>query len=131
MVTDRHGRAPRADNDRRRRPADGFRLHDGRRFSRLVQEVLPTLPARLIEALADAQVVVDDVPPAGAGDVPLARFDPGSSPPRLTVYRRPLESRALSREELGELVRAAVGREVARALGLADDLGDDWDDPEW
>lgn len=133
MVSDRHGRALHADGDPRRRPSDGFRMRDARRFTRLVQDVVDTLPRRLLEAVADAEIVVEDVPvPDAAGaQVALARFDPAAVPPRLTVYRRPLESRALSREELDEVVRAAVGRGVARALGIAEDLPDDWDEPPW
>ncbi|HWB71395.1 MAG TPA: metallopeptidase family protein [Egibacteraceae bacterium] len=130
MASDRHGRALHADGDRRRRPSDGFRVRDARRFARLVEDVVETLPRGLLEAVADAEIVVEDVPGADAArQVALARFDPAAVPPRLTVYRRPLESRAWSREELDEVVRTAVGREVARALGVADDFPDDSDEP--
>jgi predicted Zn-dependent protease with MMP-like domain len=134
MTLDRHGRAARSDNDRRRRPSDGFRMHDAQRFAELVDDVLTTLPQRLLDAVAGARVVVDDVPPlpadqlvGGADDVPLARFEPEAGG-TLTVFRRPLELRAFSRDELDEVVRLAVGQEVARATGIDDDLDDLWDD---
>jgi len=133
MPDDRHGRASRSDNDRRRRPSDGFRLRDAARFARLTEDALATLPEPLLEALEDAELEIVDVPPepaAGADDVALAGFRParGRVPARVTVYRRPLEARALARLELVELVRVAVGREVAVALGLDVDLDDDWDE---
>jgi predicted Zn-dependent protease with MMP-like domain len=136
MTLDRHGRAARSDNDRRRRPPDGFRVHDARRFADLVEDVLATLPRILLDALSGARVVVEDVPPLGtrhlqeSEEIPLARFEPAPDAV-LTVYRRPLEMRAVSRTELDDVVRLAVGEEVARATGIdEDDLGDLWDDDD-
>ncbi len=130
MRSDRHGRATRADNDRRRRPHDGFRVRDAARFATVVEDAIATLPPRLADPLDDADVLVDDVPPPAAthpdGSVVLAVF----RPPRLTVYRRPLEGRAESRGDLEEVVRLAVGEAVAFALGLHDDLDDLYDDEE-
>ena len=141
MVVDRHGRASRADNDRRHRPVDGFRLRDARRFAHVVEDAIASLPERFHVHIADALVQVVDVPPDPSpadppdwlepgGGVPLSRFTPGAGgrPGRLEVYRRPLESRALSRGELAELVRSAVGQEIARAVGFDDDLDDLFDD---
>lgn len=133
MSDDRHGRATRGDNDRRRRPSDGFRLRDATRFARLTEDALGTLPGPLLDALEDAELEIVDVPPEpspDADDVALADFRParGRVPARVTVYRRPLEARALARVELVELVRMAVGREVAVALGLDVDLDDGWDE---
>jgi len=133
---DRHGRATRADNDRRRRPFDGFRVRDGARFERLAREALATLPEELLEHLADAEVRIADLPPpppAGAADeVALAAFEPPAAgrPGRVVVYRRPLEARALDRADLAELLRSAVGHEVADALGIEVDLDDEWDDDD-
>lgn len=132
MREDRHGRAAHGDTDRRRRPSDGFRVHGPRRFGQLVEDALTSLPAALLEAAGDAQVAVEDLPPpdTAARDVPLARFEPGA-PARLVVYRRPLELRALSHADLTELVRAAAGQEIARALGVEDEYGDWFDDDDW
>lgn len=137
MGRDPHARAWRANNDRRRRPADGFRVRDRVRFAQLVEDVLVTLPDVLLDAARDAEVRIDDVPAVGrasagaAPDVPLAVFVPAASrrPPVLTVYRRPLEARAASRGDLLEVLRLAIGHEIARVLGIddaLDDLDDDW-----
>jgi predicted Zn-dependent protease with MMP-like domain len=126
---DRHGRGFRADNDRRRRPADGFRVRDTTRFAQIVEEAVSTLPARFAEPVEAAEVTVAAVPPESpslAGQPLLADF----SANRLTVYRRALESRAEGRAELVAVVRVAVGEAVARALGIDDDLDDLFDD-DW
>lgn len=131
---DRHGRGYRADNDRRRRPADGFRVRDAARFAQIVEEAVSTLPARFAEPVEAAQITVAAVPPASpsfagqplAGHPPLADF----SANRLTVYRRALEFHAEGRGELVAVVRVAVGEAVARALGIDDDLDDLFDD-DW
>lgn len=125
---DRHGRASRSNNDRRRRPSDGFRARDAGRFRQVVEEAVDSLPERLAAPLEDADVVVAAVPPPGAtapdGSVLCAAF----ADSRLTVYRRPLEARAVSHGELEETVRVAVGQAVARALGLDDDPDDLFDE---
>jgi predicted Zn-dependent protease with MMP-like domain len=126
---DRHGRGFRADNDRRRRPADGFRVRDAARFAQIVEEAVSTLPTRLAEPVEAAEITVTAVPPettAVLGPPQLADL----SANRLTVYRRPLESRAEGRAELVAVVRLAVGEAVARALGIDDDLDDLFDD-DW
>jgi len=132
---DRHGRVLRADTERSRRPSDGFRLRDARRFRQLAEEAVDGLPDALLDAVDDADVLVGEVPPPGAPDrpdeePPLAAFVPrqGGRPARVTVYRRPVELRAASKGELVELVRLAVGREVARALGLEAEFDDWWDE---
>ena len=57
------------------------------------------------------------------GSVPLARVLPAHRenwqeiPPRIVVYRRPLEIRAHDREDLAELVREVVVDQVAVLLG--------------
>ena len=116
MVTDRHGRTTRADNDPRRRPADGYRVRDAARFPRVVADAVAGLPDRLRREVADAQLRIVDVPavgPSTTDEVPLAAFD-GTV---LTVYRRPVESRADSRTTLEEMVMIAVGQAIARHRG--------------
>jgi predicted Zn-dependent protease with MMP-like domain len=104
-------------------------VRDPGRFERISQDAISTLPGEILAALDDADLVVTDIPPDGDREVPLAEFVPRRGPerPRVTLYRRPLEARASGRVELSELVRLAVGREVALTLGLDIDLDDDWD----
>lgn len=122
MHRDRHARTARVDNDRRRRPSDGFRLRDGSRFLRVVDDAAASLPHRLAEPLAAAGFQVSEVPPGSSDDedVQLATFAAGV----LTVYRRPLELRAQDRGDLEDAVRIAIGEAVAKSLGIDDDLDD-------
>lgn len=154
---DRHGRVIRADNNRRRRPPDGFRTAHGARFSDLVENAIAELPPTLLEGVSGVDVVIEAIPPVddkviARGEVPLARlFDEPVQGPgtletrripvgsettssmtrsrRLVVYRRPLELRSTSRGELIEVIRTAIGVEVARFLGI-EDSGDLFDDED-
>lgn len=142
---DRHGRATRGDNNRRRRPPDGFRATHGARFSDLVENAISELPPALLEGISGVEVVIEAVPPPddtaiARGEVPLARLlehpvTGGSPPPvtegrRLVVYRRPLELRSTSRSELIEVIRTAIGMEVARFLGI-EDIDGLFNDEDW
>ena len=75
---------------------------------------VPPPPPALTDDDAD---VLDD------GSVPLARVLPGHQengrevPPRIVVYRRPLEIRAHDRDDLADLVRDVVVDQVAVLLG--------------
>lgn len=125
---DRHGRARRTDGDRRRRPPDGFRARDERRFARLAEDALSSLPTDLLREVADAELQVAHVPPAEAEhapEPPLARLDLGP-PRRLVVYRRAVELRSSSRADLVEVLREAAARAIVDALGLPEPDWDDW-----
>jgi len=87
---------------------------------------------------------VEDVPPPellvddrGDPAIPLARLVPGgperdgsTRPPRIVVFRRPLEARARHPEDLADLVHDVVVDEVARHLGLDPDVVDPPGPPE-
>ena len=122
MVSDRHGRASRADNDPRRRPSGGYRVGTANRFRRIVEDAVSALPDRLARPLAGARLIVAEVPPEPGvnedGDIVLATF----AADVLTVYRRPVESRAESRGSLEETLVLAIGQAVAAALGYGDDI---------
>ena len=122
MVTDRHGRAHRADNDPRRRPPDGYRVRTVGRFRRGVEDAVAALPTRLARPLVGARLDVSEIPPEppAGSEIALATFD-GKV---LTVFRRPVESRADTRAGLEETLLIAVGQAVARFLGSSDDIED-------
>ena len=110
-------------------------MADHRRFVRLVEDAIATLPDRLGAPLAGVPLHVAEIPPADdarPGFVTLAQVHLAGPrarrASRLTVYRRPLESRSRTRVELVDLIRTAVGMEVARALGIDDDLDDLFDE---
>jgi predicted Zn-dependent protease with MMP-like domain len=142
-MDDRHGRHRRAPSDGRRRPLDGYRAINRARFERLVGDAVATLPPFILERLDNVQIVVADVPPPdvlGAGDelllglyegVPQTERGWGAPilPDRITLYRRPIESRARTRAELARIVRDTVVHEVAHHFGIDDDrLGElGWD----
>jgi predicted Zn-dependent protease with MMP-like domain len=100
------------------------------RFDELVLDAVEHLEDRWHEELRGLEFAVEEVPPVGdvqvyddeieSGGVPLARLLPGGGgqPPRVVVYRRPLELRAFDRIDLADLVHDVVLEEVAHYLGL-------------
>jgi predicted Zn-dependent protease with MMP-like domain len=109
------------------------------RFDDLVRDAISDLELRWSNELEGVEFAVEDVPPPGTGwdegvvadetaggPVPLGRLlsgDPGT-PPRVVVYRRPLEARAGDRGDLGDLVHEVVVDQVAQLLGLDPDVID-------
>jgi predicted Zn-dependent protease with MMP-like domain len=95
------------------------------RFDDLVLDAVERLEQRWEAQLRDLEVAVEDVPP---GDPPpdavepvlLGRAFPATRahPPRIVVYRRPVELRADDDRELAELVHDVVVEQVAELLGL-------------
>jgi predicted Zn-dependent protease with MMP-like domain len=62
--------------------------------------------------------------------VPLASFVPGtqSTPPRLVLFRRPIEHRAENRADLDALVLTVVVEQLADYLGVpAEDVHPDYE----
>ena len=107
-------------------------------FDDLVLDAVEDLERRWERELAEVEFAVEDVPwiehtdPDEAeldsdvlddGGVPLARLLPAHRekgqdvPPRIVVYRRPLELRAHDRDDLADLVRDVVVDQVATLLG--------------
>jgi predicted Zn-dependent protease with MMP-like domain len=88
-------------------------------------EDVPAVPAPGADTAYDADVVADET---AGGAVPLGRLLPAAvdargeaSPPRVVVYRRPLEARAVDRSDLADLVHDVVVDQVARLLGIDPD----------
>ncbi|MEV6969552.1 metallopeptidase family protein [Hamadaea sp. NPDC051192] len=104
-------------------------------FDDLVLDTVEGLERQYSKELAGVEFAVEDVPPdlnvydsdvLEDGSVPLARLLPGRPgrhgvPPRIVVYRRPLEFRAGDRDDLAELVRDVVVEQVANLLGMSPD----------
>lgn len=98
------------------------------RFDDLVLDAVERLEHTWARQLAGVEFAVEDVPPVPAAGwdgwseapVPLSRLLPpaGTRPPRIVVYRHPLEVRAVTNDDLGALVHDAVVEEVAHLLGL-------------
>jgi predicted Zn-dependent protease with MMP-like domain len=104
-------------------------------FDDLVLDTVESLERRYSDELAGVEFAVEEVPPdlnvydtdvLEDGDVPLARLLPGrpgrsDTPPRIVLYRRPLEFRAVDREDLADLVHDVIVEQVANLLGMDPD----------
>jgi predicted Zn-dependent protease with MMP-like domain len=101
-------------------------------FDDLVLDTVEALERRYAKELAGVEFAVEEVPPElnvydsdvlEDGEVPLARLLPGRQavPPRIVLYRRPLEFRAIDREDLADLVHDVVIEQVANLLGVDPD----------
>jgi predicted Zn-dependent protease with MMP-like domain len=95
------------------------------RFDDRVLDAVERLERRWADQLEDVEFGVEDIPPSDPapwehGEVPLGRFFPaeGDLPPRVVVYRRPVESRALDAADTAALVHDVVVEQVAHLLGL-------------
>lgn len=101
-------------------------------FDDLVLDTVEGIERQYARELAGVEFAVEDVPPElnvydsdvlEDGDVPLARLLPGRPgrhgvPPRIVLYRRPLELRALDRDDLADLVHDVIIEQVANLLGV-------------
>ena len=124
------GRFPALMRDRRGRGLRGPLAKDGtplamsrsQRFDEIVIGTVESLGRRWREQLANVEFAVEDVPSLDDWDrdwVPLARSFPaeGALPPRIVVFRRPIESRARALLALRVLVAEVVVEQIAELLG--------------
>ncbi|HEX6754937.1 MAG TPA: metallopeptidase family protein [Mycobacteriales bacterium] len=151
-------RARRIRRDRRGRGLRGRLVPDSvplsrsraQQFDDMVLDAVEHLEGRWAAKLESVEFAVEDVPavPDGPpeamvygtdviedGNVPLARLlaagtgpDGRPTPPRIVVYRRPLEARSMDRADLADLVHDVVVEQVANLLGLDPDEVDPPDD---
>jgi predicted Zn-dependent protease with MMP-like domain len=101
-------------------------------FDDLVLDAVEALERQFGKELAGVEFAVEEVPPdlnvydsdvLEDGEVPLARLLPGGPgrmnvPPRIVLYRRPLEFRAIDHEDLADLVHDVIIEQVANLLGV-------------
>ena len=100
------------------------------RFDDHVLDAVERLERRWESELVDVEFAVEEVPqpwgpeesPAGPAEdpVPLGRSYPRlrGTPPRVVVYRRPVETRAVGERALASLVHDVVVERVAELLGI-------------
>lgn len=128
---DRHGRGARRDLLPAGLPGHRTRAQ---RFDDLVLDAVERLEERWEAELRDVEFAVEDVPPApqtdpsvdtrldpGAVPLPLAHTLPGGgrgAPPRIVIFRRPIEARARDPLDLADLIFDVVVHELADLLGL-------------
>lgn len=95
------------------------------RFDELVLETVERLERRWGKALDGAEFAVEEIPPSDPArwerGTPLGRCFAAQAglPPRIVVYRRPIEGRAATQFELAHVVRDVVVEQVAHLLGRA------------
>lgn len=119
------------DAPRGRVPAD----RTGReRFDQVAVDVMNDVESRWTEELSQVELAVEDIPVLPhtwvAPRVPLASLVPGSqsTPPRLVLFRRPIEHRAENRADLDALVLTVVVEQLADYLGVpAEDVHPDYE----
>ena len=90
-------------------------------FDDLVVESAIRLQRRWTGQLGAVEFRVEDVPPGDeGGGIALGSCHPaaGDQPARVTVYRRPVETRAVSEHARASLVHDVVVEQVAALLGL-------------
>ncbi|WP_240465548.1 metallopeptidase family protein [Cellulomonas iranensis] len=130
---DRRGRGPRGPVLPLGVPAYRTRAE---RFDDLVLDTVEDLERRWARELEGAEFAVEDVPPSNPapwerGGVPLGRYFPADAglPPRIVVYRRPVEARANDDHDLADLVHEVVVEQVADLLGRSpQDVDPGYDD---
>ena len=109
------------------------------RIDDLVRDEAHRLEQRWSRQLAGVEFAVEEVPVVDprsldADTVPLSRLIPAAKgrPPRIVVYRRPVETRGGDDErDRGRLVRDVLVEEVAELLGLApESIDPTYDSPD-
>lgn len=99
-------------------------------FEELVAEALDTLPRELARMMDNVVVFVEDEKPGRPRllglyeGVPLTsrgHYYAGHLPDRITIYRKPIQRRCRSGEEIVEQVRITVVHEIAHHFGIEED----------
>lgn len=120
---DRHGRGIRGSLAP---PDSPLSLSRAQRFDEMVVDAVERLDRRWRDQLAKVEFAVEDIPLLDDWDrewIPLARAFAGTGalPPRIVVYRRPVETRATTRSQLPTVVNDVVVEQVAELLGVDPD----------
>jgi len=125
---DRHGRGLRGRLAPASVPINRTRSD---RFDDLVLDAVERLEGRWADELDGVEFAVEDVPPPDTNNwstdpVPLSRLfrAAGTLPPRIVLFRRPIEARAATLDDMRSLVTDIVIEEVADLLGIEPDAVD-------
>jgi predicted Zn-dependent protease with MMP-like domain len=121
---DRRGRGMRGPGVAPARPGTPALRTARQRFDQLVLDVVTPLDERWHRHLGLVEYAVEDAPmlPDDWGDetVPLSSLvrGKGQQPTRLVIFRRPIEHRSTSRDELEAMVHTVVVEQLAELLNL-------------
>ncbi len=116
-----------------------------REFTRLVTEVLDSLPDEFAARVANVEVVVVDAPSKQQlrengldprtdtlmglyEGVPLAErgVDYAALPDRISIFYKPIVEACGSRAEIRDEIRTTLLHEIAHVFGIEDDDLDEW-----
>lgn len=98
-------------------------------FDDLVSEALDTLPPELARLMDNVAVFVKNQKPGQPfllglyEGVPLTsrgHFYSGHLPDRITIFRRPIQKRCRTKEQVVEQVRITVVHEIAHHFGISE-----------
>jgi predicted Zn-dependent protease with MMP-like domain len=123
-VRDRRGRGMRGPGVAPAEPGTPALRTARQKFDQLVLDVVTPLDERWQRHLGLVEYAVEDTPmvPDDWGDetVPLSSLvrGKGQEPTRLVIFRRPIEHRSTSRDELEAMVHTVVVEQLAELLGL-------------
>lgn len=121
---DRRGRGMRGPGVLPRRPGTPELRTDRERFDAVVLEIVTEVDRRWHDRLGLVEYAVEEAPMVpddwSSSTVPLSSLIRGSgaTSSRLVLFRRPIEHRCESREELRALVFTVVVEQVAELLGI-------------
>jgi predicted Zn-dependent protease with MMP-like domain len=94
------------------------------RFDDLALDIVTEIDARWQDRLGLVEYAVEDAPQIpddwSSGTVPLSSLvrGTGTNPTRLVLFRRPIEHRCETREDLEAMVLTVVVEQVAELLGI-------------
>ncbi|MCW2782481.1 MAG: Possibl zinc metallo-peptidase [Marmoricola sp.] len=107
---------------------------EAERFDLIAVSVVGDIEDRWPDQLSRMELAVEEIPLLpdswAAETVPLASFvdETATSPPRLVLFRRPIEHRADTRADLEALVLTVVVEQLADFLGVTpDDVHPDYE----
>lgn len=110
------------------------RRNHAERFDAIALRVMRAVVSRWVAQLGEVELAVEEVPVIGeswnAGSVPLAAYVDRTpqSPPRLVLFRRPLEHRAETSFDLEALLLTVIVEQFAEVLGIpAEDVHPGYD----
>lgn len=121
---DRHGRGMRGPAVLPEQPGRPEGRTPRERFDSLVLGVVTEIDTRWQDRLGLVEYAVEDAPMVpddwSTETVPLSSLirGTGTDPSRLVIFRRPIEQRAESRDDLEALVLTIVVEQVAELLGI-------------
>ena len=107
-----------------RRPGEPELRSRRERFDQLVLDVVTEIDVRWQDRLGLVEYAVEDAPLIpddwSTATVPLSSLvrGTGAKPTRLVLFRRPIEHRAETRDDLEALVLTVVVEQVAELLGI-------------